>query len=204
MTRLGVTNAKWGVCGFTSSFYAMYDLNPAARPNVINATSAFTVLAEIKTYLALLKAANSPLLKEIRDFTRSFGGFEQFSIDDYIANVNQAVDKSRSQVLADAKFSIALPPASVADYVRRIWGWKASVSEADPGGDGIIGVSSGRSTGFLSLFRKPYNGLEHYMYRHGSTIYSWGQSFGSVRAAALGGAGGAPWSVCYLVSVTRP
>lgn len=208
MTRLGITNKDWGVCGFTSSLYAMYELNPATRPQIINATAAYRILAEIKTYLMMLKAESSSLLNDIRDFTRSFGNeFANFEIDTYIAHINKAAakGKSRHQILSDSLYSIALPPKAVADYIERIWGWKTTISEfalGTGGGDGIIGVSSSECDGTGAP--KPYHGLEHYMYRSGGKIYSWGQSFSSVQQAARDGAGGVLWRVCYVISVARP
>lgn len=209
LTRVGVTNAHWGVCGFTSSLYALYDLNPATRPQIINATAAYRILAEIKTYLMMLKADNSGLLRQITDFTRTFGNeFATFTIDAYIARINEAAaeGKSRHQILSDSLYSIALPPAAVADYIQRLWGWNATVAEFPAGngaGDGVIGVRSSthdRQTGQA----KPYHGLEHYMYRSGGKIYSWGQSFNSVQEASNSGAGGVPWRVCYVIAAARP
>jgi len=209
MTRLGITNKDWGVCGFTSSFYAMYDLNPATRPQIITATAAFRVLAEIKTYLMMLKAEGSDLLDKIRDFTRTFGGsFKDFTIETYIAEINKAaaMGMSRNQILAEEKFSIALPPEAVADYIQRIWGWKTKITEfsvGTGGGDGIIGVSSSEYDAVTGA-KKPYHGLEHYMYRSGGKIYSWGKSFSSVQEASKGGAGGVLWRVCYEIAITKP
>lgn len=209
MTRVGITNKDWGVCGFTSSLYALYDLNPATRPLIMTATAAYRVLAEIKTYLTMLKAENSPLLKDITDFTRTFGGeFADFSIDTYIQNINAAAaeGKSRSQILSDSKFSIALPPLAVADYIQRVWGWKTKITEFEIGtgaGDGVIGVSSSEYDATTGA-KKPYHGLEHYMYRSSGKVYSWGQAFSSVQDAARSGAGGVLWRVCYDISVERP
>ena len=209
MTRLGVTNEDWGVCGFTSSLYAMYELNPATRPRIVNATAAYHILAEIKTYLMMLKAEGSSLLNEIRDFTRTFGAdYANFDIDAYIARISEAAATglSRHQVLSDPLYSIALPPKAVADYVERIWSWKTAIAEfavGTGGGDGIIGVSSSECDATTGA-KKPYHGLEHYLYRSGGKVYSWGQSFSSVQAASRGGAGGVVWRVCYVISVARP
>ena len=209
MTRLGITNKDWGVCGFTSSFYAMYDLNPATRPQIITATAAYRVLAEIKTYLMMLKAEGSDLLNKITEFTRTFGeDFEDFTVDTYIAEINKAaaMGKSRFQILSDPKFSIALPPDAVADYIRRIWDWKTKITEfavGTGGGDGIIGVSSSEYDEATGV-KKLYHGLEHYMYRSGGKVYSWGKEFSSVQNASRGGAGGVLWRVCYEIAITRP
>jgi len=207
MTSIGITNAKWGVCGFASSLYAMFDLNPGVRGQVINATQGYRMLAEIKSFLRFLQADNSPLLKEILDFTRTFGKpFDTFDFDDYINRITEAAAKNLTvaKVLAEPLYSIALTPDAVADYVSRMWGWKGKVNTFAGGngsGSGIIGVRSSTtvtSTGAA----KPYNGLEHWMYRQGS-VYSWGQKFADVAAAAKSGANNAPWTVCYVIEVTK-
>ena len=58
MKTMGKTNASWGICGFTSSLYAMYDLNSGARGMLINAPQAWSVLYEIEEYLELLQRQN--------------------------------------------------------------------------------------------------------------------------------------------------
>jgi hypothetical protein len=163
----------------------MYELNRGKRALVIGAGIATKVLAEVKTYLMLLKAdGNISLLNEIETFTRSFGkvgkaDFSNFTIDAYIALVNKAVSRTEGDIKGDANYSIAMPPNAVVDYLRRVWDYEASlevVSGGDGGGvDGIIGVSKG----LMPL----YGGLCHWMYRFNGRIYSWGSTFSSVHAA---------------------
>jgi hypothetical protein len=181
MEMMGVTNSYWGVCGFTSSFHAMYELNPGKRPLVIGAGIATKVLAEIKTYLIMLKASgNFTLLTEIEQFTQTFPSvngcdFKSFKIDNYISLINDSVGKSEAEVTGNGYYSIGMPPNGVADYVDRMWGYKATVSKGDTGADGIIGVKRDG--------RKMYDGLCHYMYRTGGKIYSWGNTYNSVTGA---------------------
>lgn len=200
MNVMGSMNQHWGVCGFTSTFYAMHALSPSQRPHLANAGAAHRVLAEIKTYLVMLKAEGSVgLLAEIEKFTSSFEGFEGFTVDGYIQHVNTSVSKTEDQIKQDEKYSIAMPPDAVADYVTRVWGKDAKVHElhgSDGGkGDGIIGVTSNRKGMVL------YDGLEHYVYRHSQKIYSWGQVFDSVAHASKAGAGGVNWRVCRLIEI---
>lgn len=213
MISLGKTNAGWGVCGFTSTFYAMYDLNHDLKGKLVNATAEYRVLAEIKTYLMMLKAAGETgLLNGITAFTRKFGGrFSNFTIDGYIQHINGAAGSnlSANTIKKDSLFGIAMPPSAVADYAKRVWGWDATVHEfpnCSSSGDGIIGVRV-RGTGgglFGTGFLKPKEiGLVHYMYRGNGAIYSWGKKFGSVQEAADYGAGGARWEVCYYISFNR-
>lgn len=199
MNTMGTTNQYWGVCGFTSSFYAMYTLNQAKRPQLNNAGTATRVLAEIKTYLNMLKAdGKTQMLDSIVAFTRTFGGnFANFTIDGYIARVNQAVSRTEQEIIGDELYGIALPPDVVADYLKRMWDYNTRVHTVIGGGggngDGIIGVTSGTMA--------MYDGLEHYMYRRNGVVYSWGDQFDSVAAAAAAGAGGADWRVCRLIEI---
>ncbi|HTW29557.1 MAG TPA: hypothetical protein VME92_20700 [Acetobacteraceae bacterium] len=185
MDSLGVLNQGWGICGFTSSFYAVYAQNPGIRGLVINAAIPTRVLADIKTYLVGLKAAgNTKLLQEIEAFTRTFGvvgkcDFGKFTIDTYIERINGINGKSDAQLTGDANFSIAMPPQAVADYLTDIWQAECDLEVVNGGSggvaDGIIGVTKGTM--------QMYDGLCHYMYRRGNNIYSWGQVFNSVAAA---------------------
>lgn len=180
MNKMGELNQGWGICGFTSSFYAMYALNFNARGRLNNANNAFRVLAEIKTYLMILKAEGQQRqLKDIEDFTKTFPGYEKFSIDGYIASINDAVSKTEEAIKKDSKYSIALPPEIVADYLMRIWDCKNVKVDYVLNGSGstataIIGVMSTTNP-------KPlYGGLCHYMFRHQGFIYSWGEKFNSL------------------------
>ncbi len=194
MTKLGTVNQGWGVCGFTSTFYSMYAVNPGKRAMLLGAYIPTKVLAEIKTYLMMLKAdANLALLGGIETFTRSFGpDFASFSIDTYIEHVNGAVSRSDAEIVADRKYGIAMPPEAVGDYVRRIWDHKADVQAAtgDSGADGIVGVR--KEGGGATL----HGGLVHWMYRHNGTVYSWGRSFPSIAHANK------DYRLCWLIRIT--
>ncbi len=198
---LGITNAKWGVCGFTSSFYAMYKESGKTQAWLCNATQAYSVLYEIRDYLMLLKAEASPHLATITAFTRSFGKpHHVFTIDDYIARIDwsSAQERSSAAVLADDKFGIGVPPDAVADYLRRQWKAKATVEQVvnDSGGDGIIGVCIDNPAPTM-----PYKGLVHYMYRRNGVIYSWGDIFMDVNSAAPK-VGLTSWTVRWLIRVS--
>ena len=101
---MGWTNAGWGVCGFTSSFYAMYELNPGKQGLLLGAGIAHKVLAEIKTYLVMLKGAGElALLQDIQGFTASFNGYKKFTIDRYIRDINSSVGRTEKQIIAEFK-----------------------------------------------------------------------------------------------------
>ena len=185
MEVVGKVNAGWGVCGFTTSMYAMYQNNPAARPWLINAPRAFTVLSEIKGYLRLLQEfGGEKTIKDIETFTRTFGPpYDKFTVHWYVDYINRAGDKyvnhsgeEDKKIYADELFGIALPPEAVADYLKRRCGYSSVIATSDPGGDVFIGVQD-KSVDNSS---KPYNGLCHWVYRKGAKIYSWGKSFNSL------------------------
>jgi hypothetical protein len=196
---LGVTNKIWGVCGFTSAFYAMYKESGKTQAWLQNAVHGYSVLYEIRDYLMLLKSEASPLLQKITDFTRSFGTIHAaFTVDNYIQNIDFASRdlKEDKDILKDPKFGIGMPPEAVADYLAKMWNAKSSVQEVtvDSGADGIIGVC-------LDNPGMPYKGLVHYMYRRNGKIYSWGDAYASVNEAAQKGVNLPSWAVRWLVPV---
>lgn len=167
MNEMGVTNVQHGVCGFTSSLYALYARSP--RPSLVKGAQIETrMMAEIKTYLTMLKAdGRADLLAAIKEFTNSFPGYGGFTIDGYIQQINAAVTQGVSN------FSIAMPPAVVVDYLQRACEFKTA-KEVDLSAGGvefILGVrdSNGKSD--------PLKGLIHWVYYLNGTVYSWGKQF---------------------------
>jgi hypothetical protein len=183
---VGILNKGWGVCGFTSSLYAMYDLNPAMRPLIINATKPFRVLAEIKTYLRMLEAEASKLLDDITEFTRTFEGFADFEIKTYIKSIDDALELTEEAIREDSRFGIAMTPESVADYLERILGWSATISKP-----GVVSEQCVIGVGTQA------DGLQHYMYSRYGKIYSWGRSFKSVEEATP------DWQVCCVIDASN-
>jgi hypothetical protein len=180
--QVGAANSYWGVCGFTSAFAALYKMNVGRKALLHGAGVTTRVLAEIKTYLVTLRAEGKlGLLQEIQTFTRAFPptangtDFSTFTIDSYIERINEAVGKSDEELQEEELHSIGMPPRVVVDYLDRMWQKKATLSLFETGANGIIGVK--RDT------RPMYGGLCHYMYRYGNKIYSWGNTFSSVKAA---------------------
>lgn len=193
INNMGVVNAQHGVCGFTSSLYALYTRSP--RPSLVKGAKVETrMMAEIKTYLNMLKAeGRSDLLSAIKDFTTSFPGYGGFTIDGYIQKINDAVTTGVSD------FSIAAPPVVVVDYLQRVCDFKTSkeVAITTTGIEFILGVrnTAGKST--------PLNGLIHWVYYLNGTVYSWGNQFpkgnekDSVKAA--GDSQGKDYQVVYKI-----
>ena len=224
LTKLGITNASWGDCGFTSAFYAMWEMEKQARPRLINAPKPFSVIAEIKTYLRMLQAeGNQAAIKAIEEFCQSFGPpFDTFTVEKYCDRVSDSVGlvtrsptnnkrdaKAEQAILADPLFSIGMPPNLVVDYLKRMWGYNATVIEvppgSDPGGNAIIGMNvlPGTKDPGGNVVKTLYNLLVHYMYRHNGLIYSWGApAFPTIEAAALGGADWAKgWQIGWVIQI---
>lgn len=211
MVSLGQLNVGWGICGFTSTFYAMYQANPRSRGWLVNATQVSSVLYEISDYLKALQAAQSPLLKDITAFTRSFGPpYDTFTVQNYIQTIDTASENTRrllefgndtftkgheTQLKGYPLFGIAMPPQAVADYIERMWKWKATIIEfkaGDTTSDAIVGVRKTTNT-TMTL----YHGLCHYLYRGGGKYYSWGKVFSSLAAA------NADYEICYAITIRK-
>ena len=189
---MGQLNAGWGICGFTSSLYALYHHNAAQQARLAQAGNIPTrMVAEIKTYLRMLQADGSTQrLAEIEQFTQSFGGVHAaFTIDSYIAKIDDVVDNGADP--RDATFGIALPPDAVVDYLQRVCNFP-NAKVVDLGANAnelILGVYD---TNDITAM---YNGLQHYVYSLDGTIYSWGDQFTDVQDAM-----GASWDVCYKIA----
>lgn len=169
---MGKLNNAWGICGFASALYSLYEHSPKQRAQLAPAGETNTrMLAEIKTYLKMLQADDKVvLLGKIQIFTRSFGGqWADFEIDKYIERINAVV---KSGVVGD--FSIAMPPEAVVDYLQRVCDFKSARiltgNELEPK-ELILGLSR---TGM-----NMYNSLAHWVYELNGTIYSWGKQFPS-------------------------
>ena len=199
MKTMGVTNVDWGVCGFTSSLYAMYEQNPAARGMLINAPQAWSVLYEIEEYLELLQRQNDArMLSLIEGFTSSFKGFGDFTVKGYLKYIRDNWTKyattnsgdMNAAIQSDEKFSIALPPDAVVDYLKRMWKIDTTARFTSSASDGIIGVKDASNKDMWM-----YGGLCHYLYQKNGKIWSWGEdSYTSVQAAD------ADFSVCCMIS----
>jgi hypothetical protein len=213
MGQVGSVNAKHGVCGFTSSLTAMYAQSPGTRALLINGAPRVTrVLADIKTYLNMLKAANAKgLLDEIADFNKVM--YPQIEVaqgktkpvwnglDAFITRIDNCVTllganttmKEDNDILNSLHptFTLYMSPRAVKDYMERMWEATAVLSE-QPTGLGqncIVGVTRPGP-------QNVHKNLVHWMYKHGTDIWSWGIKFGSVQAARK------EYTVVYTIEVT--
>lgn len=169
MSKSAITqlNAGWGICGFTSALCVFYEDNSHGIKSVINkAKNAGNLdtrmLAEMKTYLNLLKADNeSGLLDEIESFAQTFKGYETMTIEDLIELFEDAANGEEVK-----RLGIAMTPAAIIDYMARIGSIEAYYSPEwidDSDVPMLIGLSR--------------NGkLVHWVYQNGDgEIYNWGK-----------------------------
>jgi hypothetical protein len=191
---MGVSNKKYGVCGFTSSLYALYTRSPTSSL-AAGAQVDTRIMAEIKTYLTMLKAdGRADLLAEIKDFTNTFPGFGGFTIDGYIEQIKAAVKSGIPN------FSIAMTPSAVVDYLKRACEFKNAkeVALTDTSVELILGVrdAKGKSS--------PHKGLIHWVYYFNGTVFSWGEQFGggseATSVAAAGKSKKKDYQVVYKIS----
>lgn len=184
LKQMGTMNAPWGICGFTSALHALYNHSPSTPQRQAElARGAITdtrMLAEIKSYLQILQIENETgLLNSIEEFTRSFGvKYSKFTNNSYIEGVNDVVVHGVNQT-PQGKYSIAMPPLAVVDYLKRICGFtNAKVDNNSNNSELILGVKNVKNKTMVK-----YNGLCHYLYQNHGKIYSWGRMFNSVTAA---------------------
>jgi hypothetical protein len=213
MGSVGSVNAAHGVCGFTSSLTAMYAQSPGTRPLLINGAPRVTrVLADIKTYLNMLRAANKrDLLNEIADFNVVM--YPQINVADgkaqpvwkgldaFIERIDSCVtllegtssmeDDNAILNKLDPSFTLYMSPLAVKDYMERMWGATAVLSEPPTalGPACIVGVTRPGP-------KNVHKNLVHWMYKHGTDIWSWGKKFDSVQKAR------ADYTVVYSIEVT--
>lgn len=195
LNTMGKTNQNWGVCGFTSSLYALYSRGDDQEKKDLTkgADSYIRMAAEIKSYFKFLEADGAAkLLSDISSFTRSFEGYEGFSIADYNRKVD-AIPKMKGGKLGD--FSVGMPPHCVVDYLKRVCNFRnaAQVDLGSTKDELILGVDDPEGK------MKMYSGLCHYLYQKGGKIYSWGGVFADVEAAGKS-VDCSGWKICYKIS----
>ena len=196
--QMGNLNKGWGICGFTSSLYALYSNTAQQQQGTLSGSAQVStrMLAEIKTYLRMLQADNETgLLDDIEGFTRSFKNFGHFDIGRYIETINNSVSLPNGPDVKDvATYSIAMPPHAVVDYLKRGCGFNNArmLDGSSSASEMILGVTSVKNPQ-----ANKYNNLAHYLYQNKQLIYSWGQQFASVTQAMGGGS-----TVVYRIAIT--
>jgi len=183
--KMGVENSTQGICGFTSTMYALYENHPQLRGRLSSAlqTAARTMRlrAEIKTFLVMMKADNKQdILDAITNFTRGFAGYEGWSVDGYIAKINSVVDGIN---VANRDYSIAMPPIALMEYMRTMWDLRPAFVPGTTDRAGVIlGLTNDRAPAPEANQVNPSR-LKHYVYQGANgRIYSWGQQFDDMAA----------------------
>lgn len=181
---MGTLNNRWGVCGFNSSLYALYEHNPTKRAELTSAAKIDArVAAEIKTFLRMVQAeGNAKLLSDIETFTRSFGGqWTGFTIAGYIQKIDAEAaregEKFKAKMRAD--LSMAMPPHAVVAYLQKAAGFAGASVMVDPLGGGFLTGSTANEqiVGLRKSTMTSYNGLAHWVYLNNGVVYSWGRQF---------------------------
>ncbi len=166
---MGVENDEYGICGFTSTLYAVYSRRPNLQNRLDTAMGDTTrrtrMMAEIKTFLQMMRANGKFfLLRDIAELTRSFPGYEHWSVNYYIKRINRQIP--------DDDYSIAMPPEATMEYMRTAWDMRPALVDTDRPGDVILGLT--RSGAPANRWKN----LAHYVFRDAAgTIYSWGDQF---------------------------
>ena len=168
---MGIENATHGICGFTSTLYAIYLNRPKLQKGVDKAMDASTrrarLRAEIKTFLQMMKAeGNTDVLGEITELTKTFPNYGAWTVNSYIDAVNK-------QTTGD--YSIAMPPESTMRYMQTAWDLRPVLTDKTIPGDVILGLT--RTGAPVNRWKN----LAHYVYQSaGGRIYSWGEQFDSM------------------------
>jgi len=181
-------NANAGICGFASALAALYVNQPSARSVIEGAVRSNNldtrIIAEIKSFLVTLQseAQYQSLLQEIEDFTKTFTGYENFSLTTYIQSINiqnlNNLDQNQSM------FSIAMTPNAVITYLKIMGGRKGTrmLDLKDTRDDIILGI------GVPDTNPKSCYGLKHWIYKkNDNVVYNYGKTESLATAIKRGG-----------------
>ena len=189
--RMGKENTKQGICGFTSTLYAVYMNQPQLQGQLSGALGAQTrstrLMAEIKTFLQMMKAdGKNNILSQIAELTRTFPGYDAWSVDSYIKEIN---------TLKVGNYSIAMPPEATMEYMRTAWDLHPVLKDNCTSGNVILGLTR------TGAPQNKWKNLAHYvnMSRAGR-IYSWGEQFDSL--ADMNTKKRKDYSVIYCITVS--
>ena len=189
---MGIENATQGICGFTSTMYAIYANRPELRAGLQRAfddkTRSTRLMAEIKSLLVTMNAEGKQgVLDQIMELTRTFPNFGGWTVDSYIASIN-------SQTAAN--YSIAMPPEATMEYMRSAWKMRPSLVDMlrPGGGDAVFGLTR------TGAPRNRWKNLAHYVYRAGDgTLLSWGEKFNDLND--LNTRKNRDYAVVYIIKV---
>ncbi len=183
--HMGTENATQGICGFTSTMYALYEKIPALQNHLIqalgNANRTFRLRAEIKTFLKMMQANNRlDILNAITNFTRGFPNYNGWSVDSYIAQINSVISEIND---SNRIYSIAMPPVALMEYMHTMWEMSpVFVPGSTNQNNVILGLTDSSDTTPEPNKINPVR-LKHYVYQGGNgKIYSWGKQFQNLKS----------------------
>ena len=222
--KFGLINNDHGICGIIAVLLALYYEKKYHAPEgnghkvllskVLTSYNAYRfsmwdepelpyILQEINFFLSSI-THDKELQDEIITFTKSFGGrFSLFSLGGY----EEAMREFESSHRYKTGLSIAFPPNAVLKYLQFKGVHFIKPEEVEnpviipesfsPSNAHILGLSSEH---FCSgPITRPYNGLSHWVYEKGGTIYSWGQKFKGLDE--LNKSCGAGYKICYCIQL---
>ena len=183
INAMGEMNNTWGVCGFSSALYALYEHNPSLRAKLTSGAKIDTrFAAEIKTFLRMLEAEGDAKMRaDIEQFTRSFGPkWTGFTIAGYLQTIDDEAERLGTiQGNITKNLSIALPPHALVAYLQKVAGFPGAKVLRDPLGGMFITRSTAHEqiVGLRDGIKTMYNGLAHWVYMKNGVVYSWAKQF---------------------------
>ncbi|KQV46622.1 hypothetical protein ASD07_14250 [Duganella sp. Root336D2] len=161
-------NRTWGICGFTSALSHLYSSDVRLRSRVHSKTSQeiqLALLVEVMTFLKYVRAFRTELIPGLVALNKELNSdLMKLGVEGFLSAADRAV---RAQIFIDRsnEFQCAMTPEALTLYVQVICGIPTATltSNADPGGQGILGIMNSK------------NELVHWVYRDGGgNVYNWG------------------------------
>lgn len=166
-------NGTWGICGFTSALSHLYTTD-ARLQNKIDTKTPQTIrlglLVEVLTFLKYVRAFRTDLIPGLEVLNKALKSpLMRLGVAVFVQRADQVV-RSQLDIGQSNVFQCALTPEALTLYVQVICGIPTATltSNADPGGQGILGIMNSQSE------------LLHWVYRDGGgNVYNWGKVMSS-------------------------
>ncbi|MHC4087920.1 MAG: hypothetical protein ACYSU3_13420 [Planctomycetota bacterium] len=157
ISHITKVNAAHGVCGFTASLCAYYEKSSDGRRAIDNAPNAKTyVRGKISAFLQRIKGTNH--WNEIETFTKTFGGFEHFSMATYQQTIDQGDLVFMDVINSEKHHGMAMTPSATSALLYSL-GLAPRLTMGDLGG-----VSPNEKVVGLGKKGGQYNELKHFVY----------------------------------------
>ena len=170
INALSRINNDHGVCGFVSCLQAIYDETEDSHKSTFLET--FTDKANfaglIGSFLKTCQKKRPDLIGDINAFTRMFGEeYTYFSCQMLIWEID------RKKEIMNGALDVAMPPSAVLYFLHEL-AFRQNAQFVDtqhPLQRCIVGLADG------SIDADTHNGLAHWAYYRGGTLFSWGHAF---------------------------